>query len=313
MPPNKRPGIQPPKAVGVNVSKDPVVSRYTAGIVERAKAAGKKDRVPIPDLGAAAAQYRPGKDAPMTLSQIAEAQENIKHMSADEQKTTLSPATVAGLRALNEQVAAQQGPPTPPQAPQPPQVEQAPEKKSVTKLTEDEKRAALETSDLDYDLMFARLRNDVINNDKEREEVEKRLKPMDLIQGITTGEFTQHVPIVPGALEVVYRSISPLENEEIRRKLLEEIIEDERIAALQGEKLAMWQTVAAVKLLNGQEMPSHISTAGGVATFLWPVFERKTKLFMSYPGPLIHSLSTNAYWFDLRVRKLFSSTALKNG
>lgn len=319
--PQPPPGIAPPKFVGVpNSGRDPVVSRYTQGIAERAKAAGSAQKVPIPNLGAASAEYRPEKDGPMTLEQIARAQENIRAMDEPEKKT-LSPETVAGLRALHEQVASQQVP-TPPAAsvaapPASPPADDDKEptaKKSVTKFTEDEKSKLAETSDLDFDLMMTRLRSDVINNVEERKAVEARLKPMDLADGLLTGEFKQHVPIYPGKLEVVFRTITPLENEELRRHLLEQVLTDERFANLQGEKYGFMQTVAAVHSLNGQELPKHL-TAGekGGRKFLWDVFEKKVAVFMAYPGPLIHALGTHAHWFDLRVRALFTSTALKNG
>lgn len=313
------PGIPPPKFVGVpNTGRDPVVSRYTQGIAERARAAGSQQKVPIPNLGAAAAEFRPEKDGPMTLVQIARAQENIRTMTTEPEKKSLSPDTVAGLRALHEQVAAQQRPPTPvapadeQEPPPPPKAE--PGKKSVTKFSEDEKRELAETSDLDFDLMMKRLRSDVINNTEERKAVEARLKPMDLADGLLTGEFRQHVPIFPGKLEVMFRTITPLENEELRRHILEQVLTDERFANLMGEKYGFMQTVAAVHSLNGQELPKHLLPGDkGGRKFMWDTFQKKVDIFMAYPGPLIHALGTHAHWFDLRVRALFTSTALKNG
>jgi hypothetical protein len=311
------PGIAPPKHVGVRPGADPVVQKYTRGIVERAQEARAKDRVPIPDLGAAAAQYRPDKDGPMTLSSIAQAQENLRAMNdpTDPNKAQLKPETVQGLRALHEAVAAQQGPPAPPTPPTAVEEKPAPEKKSFSKMTEEERRAATETSDIDFDLMMRRLRNDVVNNEEERKAIEAKLKDMDIADGLMSGEFRQFVPIVQGKLEVVFRSVSPIEMEEIRRKILEEVIADERIANMASEKLGFWTTVAAIHSLNGQEMPSHLKkpTKGAGREFVWDVFMSKVSLYMSYPTPLIHSLSTHAYWFDLRVRKLFTSAALKNG
>lgn len=313
------PGIQPPKMIGVK-GADPVVQKYTKGIVERAQANKDKGRVPIPDLAAAAAQYRPGRDAPMSLSAIAQAQENIRSTMSDDHdpnRPQLRQETVAGLRQLHDAVAAQQQPPAPPEVKPPDAKPEAKpeEKKSFTKMSDEEKRAAAETSDLDFDMMMTRLRNDVVNNDAERKAIEAKLTPMNLADGLSTGEFRQFVPIKEGALEVMFRSISPMENEEMRRKILEEIISDERMSNMAGEKLTMWQMVASIKTLNGQEMPSHLKTAakGPGREFIWDVFTNKVTLFMNYPGPLIHALSTHAYWFDLRVRKLFSSTALKNG
>lgn len=310
------PGIAPPKAIGVNVSGDSTVRKYTAGIAARAKAAGNAARgdVQVPDLAAATSQYRPGKDAPMTLSQIAQAQENIKTMDPEQQKPGLKPETVAGLRALHEATAAQQQPaPTTP--PTEKSEEKPPEKKSVTKLSEDEKRAAAETADLDFDVMLARMRNDIINNEEERKAVEARLKPMDLTDGLLTGEFKQHVPISPGKLEVGFRTISPLENGEMRKHILQVIIEDERFSNMAGEELAFMQMVASVHMLNGQEMPSHLKKGDKltIRIFDWDAFNQKLALFRTYPTPLIHALSTHAHWFDLRVRKLFSSADLKNG
>lgn len=315
--PHAPPGIAPPKFVGVsNTGRDPVVSKYTQGIAERARAAGSQQKVPIPNLGAAAAEFRPEKDGPMTLEQIARAQENIRAMDKEPEKKSLSPETVAGLRALHEQVAAQQvpSPPATPSVgePEPPKAE--PAKKSVTKLSEDEKRELAETSDLDFDLMMKRLRSDVINNTEERKAVEARLKPMDLADGLLTGEFKQHVPIYPGKLEVVFRTITPLENEELRRHILEQVLVDERHANLMGEKYGFMQTVAAVHSLNGQELPKHLLPGDkGGRKFMWDTFQKKVDIFMAYPGPLIHALGTHAHWFDLRVRALFTSTALKNG
>lgn len=295
---------------------------YTKGLAERAKGLGQEQKVPIPNLAAAHAEYRPEKDGPMTLSSIAVAQENIRNMDENDRKPSLSPETIAGLSALHQQTAAQQKPPAPPPPQQPvPQDTAAAEakpaeaKKSVTKLSDDEAQRLTETSDIDFDLMMQRLRNDVLNNEEERKAVESRVKEMNLADGLASGEFRQHVPIKPGALEVVFRSISPLENEEIRQKLLEQQLEDEKLAnsSVLSERYGFMQTVAAVHSINGQEMPKHIGVEKGMRVFKWDVFTKKVQLFMGYPSPFIHSLSTHAYWFDLRVRKLFSSTSLKNG
>lgn len=307
--------IAPPKFVGVSdPGDDPVVNRYRQGIVERAKAAAADNRVAIPNLAAASAEYRPEKDGPMTLGQIAQAQENIRTMSEpNTPKATLKPETIAGLRALSEQVAAQQQLAAPEPVKEPEKAE--PPKKSVTRLTEEEKQELAETSDLDFDLMMSRLRSDVINNVEERKAVEARLKPMDLTDGLLTGEWKQHVPIHPGKLEVVFRTITPLENEEIRRALLKEAMEDERTARFAGERYGFMQTVAAVHSINGSELPKHLTAPdkGTGRRFMWDIFQKKVDIFMAYPGPLIQALGTHAHWFDLRVRALFTSSALKNG
>lgn len=301
---HRGPGIPPPKGIG-KAGADPVVRKYTEDLAARARSAGAKDKVPIPDLGMAAAQYRPGKDGPMTLSQIAVAQENIGNMS-NNTKPQLRPETVQGLSALSAAVAKENAP-----AAAAPSEPQAPPKKFI--VSDDNKKAASELSDLDLDLMMARIRNDVINNEEERKFVEKDLVPMDLADGLMTGVFTQKVPVIAGKMEVVFRSLTPFENEEMRRAILDDVLKDERFANMAGERLAMWQTVASVHIFNGNEMPSHLRDVAGGKEFLWEVFRLKVARYENYPSPLIHALTTHAYWFDLRVRRLFSNTALKNG
>ena len=298
------------------------MARYKQGLAERAKASGSTQRVPIPNMAVAMSEYRPERDGPMTLSAIAQAQENIRAMS-ESPKPVLRPETLAGLRALHEATAQHRGDtaeaapaPTPPvAAPTPEPAKEEPKKlQSITR--DDEREALAESADLDVDLMLERMRSDVINNNEERKAVEARLKPMDLADGLLTGEWRQHVPIQPGKLEVVFRTITPLENEEIRRHILGEILADERQSRWSGERYGFMQTVAAVHSINGQELPRHLTNPDKGAAgrkFLWDVFAKKVDLFMAYPGPLIHALGTHAHWFDLRVRGLFSTTTLKNG
>lgn len=254
----------------------------------------------------------------MTLVQIAQAQENIRTMNdPSTPRPTLKPETVAGLKALHEAAAAQNAaaPPPPEPTAAPPTAETAEKKKSVTRMSDEEKDELAQSSDIDFDLMMNRLRSDVINNPEEKKAIESRLKPMDLSDGLLTGEWKQHVPIHPGKLEVVFRTITPLENEEIRKHLLEEVLKDERASRFAGERYGFMQTVAAVHSINGQELPRHLSAVdkGVGRKFMWDTFGKKVDIFMAYPGPLIQALGTHAYWFDLRVRMLFTTAALKNG
>lgn len=290
----------------------------------RAREHGAEQRVSIPDLGVAAAQYRPEKDGPMTLGQIAESQENIKSMSnptsGEVPKPTLSAKTLEGLRAVHDATAAQQqaaearieGTTAPMPMDGTPGI--SPPEKKIKAMSEEEKAKLAETSDLDFDLMMSRVRSDVINNIEERKAVEARLKPMDLVDGLLTGEFTQVVPIVPGKLEVVFRTITPFENEQIKRRVLEKIMEEEKYSQLHTDRYGFMQVVATVKMLNGREQPTHLKTVqGNEREFLWETFNKKFSLFQNFPAPLVHALSVHSTWFDLRVRELFTSTALKNG
>lgn len=305
---------------------DPKVMEYTRGLVDRAHKAGNEQRVAIPDLGVAAASYRPEKDGPMTLGQIAESQENIKSMSnpmsGPPPKAVLKPETMKGLAELHNAVAAEQRAAeariegqTPAATPKEESDQSISPPPAPRKGMSDEEKARLsEMSDLDFDLMMSRVRSDVMNNAEERKATEARLKPMDLTDGLLTGEFSQSVEIVPGKLVVMFRTITPFENEQIKRRVLEKIMEDEKYSAIHTENYGFMQVVAAVKQLNGREQPAHLKSVGSNSReFMWDVFDKKFELFRNYPGPLIQSLSVHANWFDLRVRALFTNAALKNG
>jgi hypothetical protein len=310
------PPIPPRPATRSSRTVDPVVASYKDRVADRAKAHGDERRTPVPDIAAAARDYRPEKEGPMTLAMIGEAQGNIKKMNdGEEKKSILSPGTIAGLHAIHEATVAQQKqaqPTVSPTGPTEPAPAPAPEPSKVNKERE-ASRASTEISDLDFDLALSRMRSDTINNEKEREAVKSRVQPMDLADGLVTGEFKQSVPVVPGKLVIVYRSITPMENEEIRRHVLEEALKDERFAEIQAERYGFMQVVASVVSVNGQEMPKHLRSAGFSRTFDWDVFNKKVGLFSGYPAALIAAISTHSAWFDVRVRELFATANLKNG
>lgn len=245
----------------------------------------------------------------MTLGQIGEAQGNIRKMGEhEERKSTLSAGTLAGLQAVHDATVKAQDHATDgiAEAAAPIATPAAKEKTEAARRVDD-------MPDLDFDLALQRMRSDVINNDKERDAVRARVQPMELSDGLVTGEFKQTVPVVPDKLTVVFRTLTPMENEEIRKVILTLALEDERFADVQAEKYGFMQVVASISQVNGQEMPNHIVIQKGFKTFDWDTFNKKMAVFSGYPAPFIAALSTHANWFDMRVRELFATTNLKNG
>jgi hypothetical protein len=297
-----------------------VVAGYKDKVASRARAQGDANRVPVPDIAAATRDYRPEKDGPMTLASIGEAQGNIRKMTdIDDKKPSLSKATLEGLTAIHEatmahqQYAAPQAKKDEPVADPPP----APVQPAVpaTESKDDKKvaRRPEDMSDLEFELAMSRLRSDVINNEKEREAVKARVQPMDLAEGLLSGEFTQDVPIVPEKLTVKFRSLAPIENEEIKRHCLEEALKDERFAEIASDRMGFMQVVATISRVNGKDMPRHLKSEGFTRKFDWDVFLKKVAVFSGYPAPLLASLTAHSVWFDQRVRELFATTNLKNG
>ena len=316
-PPNKPPQVV--KATPDAMRVDPVLSNYKKGVTERA--AQQRTALPrMPDLVAANSAYKPGKDPPMTIGTIGEANRRVEEAVNDPTRAApgLRPETIAGLKALQEAVKQQQQPSAPesPKMPEPEEVKEKPKQASIP--TDEETKKQLrnrmdELDDLEFDRVLRNIQFDAINNEAARKAVRDRVSAFDLVSVLAEGEFRQEVPIIPGQLTVYYRSISAIENQALRLILAREIEKDKRKENIAPEIYGLMQTVCTVYRINGQELPPHMLGTGYSKTFDEDAFQRKFELFIRYPTVLLHALGTHGYWFEQRTREAFSHEALKTG
>lgn len=281
------------------------ITSYAKGIQARQEERrAEKARNPIfPNLGQAAVTHSPGDER--TLEQIGEQQRADAALPPEEQprRAELSPETIKGLQALK---AAEE------------QKRQQLDKEKVPTATEPE--AVPEPEDDSEDALFAKAlrgaQQDIIQNERERAAVAKRVGEIDLSAGLIHGEFTQLVPIIPGKLDVMFRCMTMGENNELRMYLHDQVHEDPRRGPLAETLLAFYQTVASVVSINKTVYHKHMVSDGpmGRLTFNKTVFEEKLHAFMAFPLPLVASLGAHGGWFEQRVRELFAtSDPLKNG
>lgn len=322
-PPNK-----PPQVVRVTpdaVRTDPILANYKKGVAERA-AAQRAAMPKMPDLVTANASYKPGKDPPMSIGTIGEAnrrvEEAVNGPSENRGAPGLRPETIAGLKALQEAVKQQQQqqPPEEPKMPEPVAMPQEREKPAATQAapTDEETKKQLrgrleELDDLEFDRVLRNIQFDAINNEAARRAIRERVQAFDLTSVLAEGEFRQEVPIIPGQLTVYYRSISAIENQALRLILAREIEKDKRKENIAPEIYGLMQTVCTVYRINGQELPPHMLGTGYNKSFDEDAFQRKFELFIRYPTVLLHALGTHGYWFEQRTREAFSHEALKTG
>lgn len=322
-----------PVVIGnVDTSKDPVVGaakRYAGGVAERA-AKARADKPKIGNLAQADASFKPGRDRPMTIGQITEANRRIEE---GDQKPGLSKATIDGMTAIAKAAEASRAqkaqqpqemrkmeetqPPKPVTA-APPQPDPTPaQKKEQAKVA----AAIDEMDDFEIERVMRGIQNDVINNTKEREHVNnpenKRLTEIDFASGLATGEFKQIVDVIPGRMKVHYRTITPMENQSIRLWIFDRVTKDPRLDKVSGEMYGLALIVAAVMQVNGSQYPDHLTRtgAGGVynANFNEEAWSQKYDMFLRMPQPMIHSLGVHGQWFDIRVREMFTADHAKNG
>lgn len=308
---------KPPQFVGTpSDATDPNLKKqgvrtYAEGVKER-NAEKLANAAPGPSIAGADVAFDPKRDGPRTIAQISAAHTAISEAPAPPSDgTRLSDVTTAGLKEVHAAAArANEAATTQPK----PEASFVPAEEPETPS-----RARSVMSEMD-DLSLERLMNyaaanaeDVINNQREREAVEKRLEPVDIIAGITTGEFTQDVPIVPGTFVVRYRAVTPEEEHAIRLILLDLTAKDAKLIALEASIYQMLTLAAGIARINGESMPMHYVRNGFRIETTPDVLKEKLKYFLSFPLAMTHALGTHQYWFDQRVRKAFTSADLGNG
>lgn len=318
--PPRRP---PPQVIKVQPHPQPSgdkAAAYKKGVAERA--AAQRGAMPkMPDLTAANAAYKPGKDPPMSIGAIGEANARVEAATGQPGGTPpgLKPETLAGLQALNAAMAKQMAEETKKMPPTEPTTDEKLEPKPAAKAaapddTKREVRSRLdELDDLEFDRVMRSIQQDAIQNEEARRAVKERVKPFDLVSVLAEGEFRQEVPIIPGQLTVYYRSISAIENQAMRLLLAQQIAEDKRKENIAPEIFGLMQTVCTVYRINGQELPAHMTGTGYNKTFNEDAFKQKFEMFSRYPTVLLHALGTHGYWFEQRTREAFSHEALKTG
>lgn len=309
---------KPPVHVGagIPVGNDPNLARYREDI-ERRNAERQAKRPVGPDIAAAVA-YDPRRDGRTTMEKIGAVHRSLeeKPAMAEEKKPAFSDATLSGLAALKAATEQQLAAATPAPKAEAPKAELPPEKR-VDEPKKPEESKTSEPDDLQIDrilgLTALRDRNDVINNDRERDAADARAGGVDVMQGILNGEYTQVVPVVPGKLDVTYRTVSPAEDQAIRLYIFKLTSTDGRYESVATELYALLTLTCGLVQLNGERLPAHYTREGYAVKVNEDILGAKLNLVLGYPLPLLHALSTHQFWFDQRVRKAFTTVDLGNG
>jgi len=150
----------------------------------------------------------------------------------------------------------------------------------------------------------------MLMSQKRREEIEKRLKPLDIGDMIMKRELTQTIPVIPDKLEVTLRTFSQREN----LWILKYIYDFPGSALYIQELINTCRLVCGLVAINGSFFPDHRKDAGqNSETIIKEDFEKKFFHVASFPVQLVADLSVQSLWFQDRVEKLFTVETLKNG
>jgi hypothetical protein len=185
--------------------------------------------------------------------------------------------------------------------------------KSNRPLTEEERsklKSAIDRMDeFDFDSFRQSMMKDILNNPDQQKIIEAKLKPLDITDMIVNGYVTQDVPIVAG-LTFTFRSMSGLEDLEIKRLIMEESKSLEVSERYLLDKYAFMSMTIGLTSINNKPFGDVYDQSG---EFNDDKFKAKFKKIIRLPLHMLASIGLNQMWFEQRARKLYVAEKVGNG
>jgi hypothetical protein len=178
-------------------------------------------------------------------------------------------------------------------------------------MTDEERKELLNDMD-EFDLTRFRdaTLRDMLNNNEQREIIEARLKPLDIVDLIIQNRVSQVVPIIPNKFEPELQSYSGEEDLAIKRLIMEETKSLEPSDRYILDKYSAMGLTVALRSINKKQLPDYVDQNGDFDDKLFWV---KFNIVVKFPFHMLASLAVNWFWFDMRVRRLFVAEQLGNG
>jgi hypothetical protein len=181
-------------------------------------------------------------------------------------------------------------------------------------LSEEDKKDIQETlqnlDEFDFDKYRNSLIKDILNNEGQKKLIEARLKPMDVGDIITQGYIIQRVDIIPTKFWVEFKTMDGETDLALKRLIMEDSRSVEVSDRYYLDKFGLMSIAAVIHRVNDKPY-GDITDASG--NFDDAKFLAKFNKLLKSPMPMLASLGANAFWFDIRVRRLFVAEAVGNG
>lgn len=164
--------------------------------------------------------------------------------------------------------------------------------------------------DIDYEALQREMIRDILKNPKQREEVEKRVKPLDISELILHNAVRQRVPIIPGKFEPTFESMRGDVELALKRLIVQEGTAVAVTESYLLDKYAVMSTAAGLVQINEIPVPNMFNEKGD---FDEDLFWKKFNWVLKRPIHMLASLGIHYAWFEQRVRKLFKVDEGKDG
>lgn len=185
--------------------------------------------------------------------------------------------------------------------------------KPVTDADREGMKKALEAidkiDDFDFNTFREMTMKDILNNEEQKKLIESRLEPMDLGSYVMEGSVRQRVPI-NSKLTYEFRSMDAATDLALKRLIVKEAkgmdVNDRYIL----DKYSIMSMTCAIYKINDIPLPDYLDKDGHFNDELfWEKFNKVTRMGFH----ILASIGINAFWFDIRVRKLIQAESLGNG
>lgn len=150
----------------------------------------------------------------------------------------------------------------------------------------------------------------VLHSEEEREAIESRLKPLDLGELLANNVIRQRIPIIPGKYEITLQSYDGQVELALKRLVMQESRSVDVGEQYLLDKHSFMSLTVGLHKINDKVYPDIVDENG---VFSDDLFLKKFNMVMRLPIHMLASIGVNLMWFEMRVRRLYSATAVGNG
>lgn len=150
----------------------------------------------------------------------------------------------------------------------------------------------------------------ILHSEEERSLIESRLKPLDLGELLRDGVIRQRIPIIPGVYEITLQSYDGQIELALKRLVMTEARSVDVGEQYLLDKHSFMSLAVGLHKINDKPYPDILDKEG---VFNDELFFKKFNMVMKLPIHMLSSIGVNQMWFEMRVRKLYSATAVGNG
>ena len=150
----------------------------------------------------------------------------------------------------------------------------------------------------------------ILHSEEEREVIEKRLQPLDIGDLIVNNVIRQRIPIIPGKYEVTLQSYDGQVDLALKRLVMTESRSVDVGEQYTLDKYSFMTLTVGLYKINDTLYPDIFDSNG---VFDDKLFMAKFNRVMKLPIHMLASIGVNQMWFEMRVRKLYSASAVGNG